>query len=102
VSADRAWDRADERSHAEAFVADPVRHGQIAHPAGASGCRERADETPVDRVPKARHGEESGERPNPVVERHEQQIHDDKEQKHHREHRPGDVLEHPLDGAAER
>ena len=38
----------------------------------------------------------------PVRHRHERDVDGDEKQEHHAEHRPGEVLEHPLDGAAER
>ena len=42
-----------------------------------------------------------GEGPPPVRRRHERHVHRQQEQKHHGEHRPGEALEHALDGAAE-
>ena len=43
-----------------------------------------------------------GERLPPVRQRDERDVDGEQEQEHHAEHRPGEVLEHPLDGAAER
>ena len=57
---------------------------------------------PVDRLRQAGEAEEAPEGLPPVRQRHERDVDDEQEQEHDAEHRPGEVLEHPLDGAAER
>ena len=71
-------------------------------PARSRRRRERADQAPVDRLRESREAEEAEERLAPVRHRHECHVDRYQEQEHHRQHRPGEVLEHPLDGAAER
>ena len=46
MAADGARDRADLGAHAEALVADPVRHREVADAARPGGRRKRADECP--------------------------------------------------------
>ena len=101
-AADRARNRSHLRAHAEALVANPVGDGEVADPARPRSGRERADEPPVDRLRQPGEAEEARERLPPVRERHERDVDGDQKQEHHAEHRPGEVLEHALDGAAER
>ncbi len=56
---------------------------------------------PVDRLRQAREAEESQECLAPVRHRHERDVDGQQKQEHHRQHRPCEVLEHALDGAAE-
>ena len=63
---------------------------------------QRADQPPVDRPRQAGEAEEAGEGLPPVRQRDERDVDGEQEQEHDRQHRPGEVLEHALDGAAER
>jgi len=50
---------------------------------------------------QTRQAEEPGERQPPVRHRHERHVHRHEKQEHDGQHRPGEVLEHPLDRSAE-
>ena len=70
-------------------------------PARSRRGGERADQAPVDRFRQTGEAEEAEEGLAPVRQRHEGHVDRQQEQEHHRQHRPGEVLEHALDGAAE-
>ena len=101
VAADGAGNRADLRAHAEALVADPVGHREVAHAARAGRGGQRADQRPVDRL------RQPEKLKKPVKVCHQcgsgtnAMLIGEQEQEHDRQHRPGEVLEHALDGAAE-
>ena len=102
VAADGAGDGAHQRAHAEALVAHPVGDGEVADAARAGGGGERADAGPSRWAAAGRRsGRTRGTSAPSAANGTKATLTSDQEQEDHAQHRPGEVLEHPLDGAAE-